>query len=120
VALRCFLGGGDAGARSPFFEFCAVGGGVLAMGLGFCFDICDYEAGAILAPDKREDFKLLLLRYGVERLLYRLSISPHADKFILKGATLFLVWKGQSYPGAQGCGPAVLWSSGCRAYCCSV
>jgi len=45
----------------------------------------------------REDFNLLLLRYGVERLLYRLSISPHADRFILKGASLFLVWKGQSY-----------------------
>lgn len=44
-----------------------------------------------------KDFNFLLLRYGVERLLYRLSISPHADKFILKGASLFLVWKGQNY-----------------------
>jgi len=44
-----------------------------------------------------EDFNVLLFRYGVERILYRLSISPHADKFILKGASLFLVWKGQSY-----------------------
>lgn len=45
----------------------------------------------------REDFNLLLLRYGIERLLYRLSTSPHADKFILKGASLFLVWKGNNY-----------------------
>lgn len=44
-----------------------------------------------------EDFSLLLFRYGVEHLLYRLSISPHADRFILKGASLFLVWKGQNY-----------------------
>jgi hypothetical protein len=44
-----------------------------------------------------EDFNLLLFRYGLERLLYRLSISPHADGFILKGASLFLVWKGQNY-----------------------
>jgi len=44
-----------------------------------------------------EDFNLLLSRYGIERLLYRLSISSHADKFILKGAFLFLVWKGQHY-----------------------
>jgi hypothetical protein len=44
-----------------------------------------------------EDFNLLLFRYGVERLLYRLSISPYADRFILKGASLFLVWKGQNY-----------------------
>jgi hypothetical protein len=43
------------------------------------------------------DFNLLLLRYGVERLLYRLSISSYADKFILKGASLFLVWKGRNY-----------------------
>jgi hypothetical protein len=47
------------------------------------------------AKEHREDFNLLLFRYGVERLLYRLSISPHADKFILKGASLFLVWIGQ-------------------------
>jgi hypothetical protein len=49
------------------------------------------------AREHREDFNLLLFRYGVERLLYRLSMSPHADKFILKGASLFLVWKGQNY-----------------------
>lgn len=49
------------------------------------------------AKTRGEDFNLLLIRYGVERLLYRLSVSPHADKFILKGASLFLVWKGQSY-----------------------
>jgi len=49
------------------------------------------------AKEHREDFNLLLFRYGIERLLYRLSISPHADKFILKGASLFLVWLGQNY-----------------------
>ena len=49
------------------------------------------------AKEHRQDFNLLLFRYGIERLLYRLSISPHADKFILKGASLFLVWFGQNY-----------------------
>lgn len=49
------------------------------------------------ARTRGEDFNLLLFRYGVERLLYRLSISSDADKFILKGASLFLVWKGQNY-----------------------
>lgn len=44
-----------------------------------------------------EDFNFLLFRYGAERLLYRLSISPHADRFVLKGASLFLVWSGQNY-----------------------
>lgn len=49
------------------------------------------------ARTRGEDFNLLLFRYGIERLLYRLSISPHANKYILKGASLFLVWRGQNY-----------------------
>jgi hypothetical protein len=36
---------------------------------------------------QKQDFNLLLTRYGLERLLYRLSISNHASKFLLK-ATL--------------------------------
>jgi predicted nucleotidyltransferase component of viral defense system len=39
-----------------------------------------------------DDFNLLLARYGIERFLYRLSHSSHADKFVLKGALLFWVW----------------------------
>ena len=38
------------------------------------------------------DFQLLLTRYGLERLLYRLSISPERDNFLLKGALLFDLW----------------------------
>ncbi len=34
------------------------------------------------------EFQSILTRYGVERLLYRLSVSPHADRFVLKGAQL--------------------------------
>lgn len=33
-----------------------------------------------------------LARFGIERLMYRLSCSPHADRFILKGAMLFALW----------------------------
>jgi len=63
------------------------------------------------ARSSGEDFNLLLFRYGTERLLYRLGISPHADSFILKGASLFLVWKGQNYRVTRdadllGIGPA--------------
>lgn len=63
------------------------------------------------ARANKEDFNLLLFRYGIERLLYRLSISSHADRFILKGASLFLVWKGQNYRVTKdadllGIGPA--------------
>jgi len=38
------------------------------------------------------DFQILLTRYALERLLYRLSISVHRDRFILKGAMLFVTW----------------------------
>jgi hypothetical protein len=43
------------------------------------------------------DFTFALQRYAMERLLYRMSVSSHADDFILKGASLFLVWKGHNY-----------------------
>ncbi|UCZ57502.1 nucleotidyl transferase AbiEii/AbiGii toxin family protein [Desulfurispirillum indicum] len=49
------------------------------------------------AKANKEDFNFLLSRYGMERFLYRISISPHADRLILKGASLFLVWAGQNH-----------------------
>ena len=42
------------------------------------------------------DPNLVLARYATERLLYRLSRSRHADRFILKGALLLLVWLGET------------------------
>lgn len=41
-----------------------------------------------------ELFNPLLSRYVGFRLLYRLSISDHRDRFLLKGATMFLFWTG--------------------------
>lgn len=38
---------------------------------------------------------LVLVWYGLERLLYRLSKSKHSNKFVLKGAMLFAVWTKQ-------------------------
>lgn len=43
-----------------------------------------------------QDLDRLLQRFTAERFLYRLSISPEADDFTLKGATLFLVWCGEA------------------------
>ncbi|HVZ64194.1 MAG TPA: nucleotidyl transferase AbiEii/AbiGii toxin family protein [Lacunisphaera sp.] len=45
-----------------------------------------------LSKERKEPFDLVLVRYGIERLLYRLSRSRHADKFLLKGAMLFALW----------------------------
>lgn len=42
-----------------------------------------------LARDTGEEFNFVLIRYGIERLLYRLSQTEHADAFVLKGAMLF-------------------------------
>ena len=44
-----------------------------------------------------EDFQYLLTRYGLERLLYRLSKSPYRKQFILKGAVLFQLWTGEPH-----------------------
>ena len=50
-----------------------------------------------LATERKEDFGLVLSRYGLERFLYRLSVSPHRDSFVLKGALLLQVWTGEIY-----------------------
>lgn len=39
-----------------------------------------------------EEVALVLIRYLNERFLYRLSVSPYWDRFVLRGATLFTVW----------------------------
>ncbi|MCK4828675.1 nucleotidyl transferase AbiEii/AbiGii toxin family protein, partial [bacterium] len=50
-----------------------------------------------LSKDRNEDFNLILTRYTVERLLYRLTRSTYPDKFVLKGAMLMAVWMGRSH-----------------------
>jgi len=42
------------------------------------------------------DPNLILARYAIERLLYRLSRSQHAERFVLKGVLLLLVWLGET------------------------
>ena len=44
------------------------------------------------AKTERTEFGLLLTRFALERLLYRLSISRHREQFLLKGALLFDLW----------------------------
>lgn len=39
-----------------------------------------------LAKQLGDDYNQRLNRFGMERLLARVSISPHADRFLLKGA----------------------------------
>jgi hypothetical protein len=49
------------------------------------------------ARAQREDFNLLLTKYALERVLYRISQSPHKDTFVLKGALLFELWTEQTH-----------------------
>jgi hypothetical protein len=51
------------------------------------------------AKEIERPFNELLQYYAMERFLYRLSRSRHADKFVLKGALMFTVWRApQSRP----------------------
>jgi predicted nucleotidyltransferase component of viral defense system len=45
-----------------------------------------------LARANRQPMELLLTRYALERLLHRLSLSAHRDRFVLKGALLLTTW----------------------------
>ena len=45
-----------------------------------------------LAKQRGDDYSLLLNRFAMERLLARVSTSPYAERFLLKGALLFALW----------------------------
>lgn len=54
-----------------------------------------------ISRDKGLLFELVLTRYAVERLLYRLANSPHADRFVLKGAMLLMTWFEEPFRGTR-------------------
>jgi len=45
-----------------------------------------------MAKDSSQPFNEVLQHFANERFIYRLSKSPHAHKFVLKGALMFAVW----------------------------
>lgn len=45
-----------------------------------------------IAKAQGVDFNQVLVRFALERMLFRLSQSAHADRFVLKGALLFNLW----------------------------
>ena len=47
-----------------------------------------------LARAKGQVFDVVLVTYGLERLIYRLSLSEHRDSFVLKGGMLVTFWIG--------------------------
>ena len=49
------------------------------------------------ARAEKADFQILLMRYTLERLLYRLSVSDQRERFVLKGAMLLAIWQGNPF-----------------------
>jgi predicted nucleotidyltransferase component of viral defense system len=49
------------------------------------------------ARERRESAQFVMTRYAIERLLYRLSLSPFREAFVLKGAMLFSLWAPTPY-----------------------
>lgn len=45
-----------------------------------------------LARENGRDFQTVLVAFGLERLIYRLSISEFRDRFVLKGGMLVTLW----------------------------
>lgn len=66
-----------------------------------------------VAKVEKVEFELMLTRFALERLLYRLSISAHRERFLLKGALLFDLWFDEPHRPTRdadflGFGPADL------------
>ena len=45
-----------------------------------------------LAREQQASFQRVLTRYALEGFLFRLSVSPHKELFVLKGAMLYAAW----------------------------
>ena len=54
-----------------------------------------------ISKEKGENFDLVLTHYAIERLLYRLAQSGHADRFVLKGAMLLMTWFDEPFRGTR-------------------
>ena len=53
------------------------------------------------ARKHKEEFQAVLTRCAIERFLYRLSVSQHADDFVLKGAILFQLWVAEPHQATR-------------------
>jgi predicted nucleotidyltransferase component of viral defense system len=54
-----------------------------------------------LAKVSGQNFDLVLTRFALERLLFRLGQSAHADRFVLKGAMLMMTWFDDPHRGTR-------------------
>jgi predicted nucleotidyltransferase component of viral defense system len=54
-----------------------------------------------LAQQKGQTFDLVLTQFAIERALYRLSLTTHAERFVLKGAMLLMTWLEEPHRGTR-------------------
>lgn len=54
-----------------------------------------------LAHTRGRAMELLLTRYALERLLHRLSLSPHHGRFVLEGAMLPATWSDERHSATR-------------------
>ena len=54
-----------------------------------------------ISREKGLNFDLVLTHYAIERMLYRLAQSRHADRFVLKGAMLLMTWFDEPFRGTR-------------------
>ena len=54
-----------------------------------------------LSKANGQSFELVLTRYALERLLYRIGISQHSNRFVLKGAMLMMSWFDDPHRGTR-------------------
>jgi Nucleotidyl transferase AbiEii toxin, Type IV TA system len=62
-----------------------------------------------LSREQGEDYQRILIQFAIERLIYRMSRSSHASRFVLKGATLFSLWSDTPHRSTRDLD---LWSRG--------
>jgi hypothetical protein len=54
-----------------------------------------------IAREKQASLEVILRRYAIERLLYRITQSPERNRFVLKGAMLYTAWVADSFRPTQ-------------------
>jgi predicted nucleotidyltransferase component of viral defense system len=54
-----------------------------------------------VAQQKGQTFDLVLTQFAIERALYRLSLTRHAERFVLKGAMLLVTWLEEPHRGTR-------------------
>lgn len=82
-------------------------------------DLAASVRARLLLIAKAQDVELnrILVRFALERMRCRLSLSAHADRFVLKGALLFTLWYDMPHRATRdadllGFGPSDLTSVG--------